>query len=83
MCQLNGGSATMTLKLEVNTALVEYYAGTLLNQVGLGAESFTTLSIVEAAERALEGRLRDLATDSDWLLHRFAQDERFLRELGV
>jgi len=54
MCKVNGGSSTIELKLEVNTALVEYYASGLLNQNGIDFEDFTTINIVEAAEKALQ-----------------------------
>lgn len=83
MPQLNGGSATLTLQLEVNTALVEFYAHTILNQSGLDIAHFTTEQIVNAAERALQARFGGLAVDSDHFLQRFTNDERFTQELGV
>jgi len=66
-----------------NTALVEYYAHTILNQNGEDLSHFTTQQVVEAAEKALQQRFGDLAEDSDLFLQRFASDEQFMTELGV
>jgi len=83
VCKVNGGSSTIALSLEVNTALVEYYASHLLGDNGIRPETFSTEEIVEAAEVALQQRFGDMAEDSDHFLHRFASDERFMLALGV
>ncbi len=82
MCQLNGGTAVITLALPVNTALVEYYAHMVLNQSGEDVTHFTTIQIMQAAEQALQQRFGDLTEDSDSFLSRFASDERFMQARG-
>jgi len=83
MCKVNGGTTVINLELRMNTALVEYYAHTILNQSGECVSHFTTEAIATAAERALQTRFGALAEDSDSFLSRFASDERFMTELGV
>lgn len=83
MCDINGATTTVHLALDMSTVMVEYFAHTVLNQVGECASHFTPEDIARAAEAALQQRFGDWAEDTDAFLFRFVGSEGFLRKLGV
>ena len=75
------GVFTITLKLDLNWALVEYHTQDILSNYNLDITAFTREEIAAAWLAAIQHRLEAMAEDSDYFLAANGTEERFFQTL--
>jgi hypothetical protein len=75
------GVLTVTLKLDLNWALVEWYTQQLLSRYNMGISQFTREDIAAAWTAAVQHRMELLAEDGDEFLAHNGTEERFFQVL--